>query len=143
MYMLKKLDVTFNKKDKISIKNDIINQIKIITSDDKSIFFKIKKNHVFGFNESNAKDFIHNKFITKFFEKEDKDEDNEKQSITLTPIELDFFCDGNKQDFDKFDDKKRFYLISLIFKKLIDEFGLDSEEEYYAFYKNIFYKFSK
>lgn len=135
--MLKDFNIDFIEKDKINEKNNVLDEIKLLTEDENSLIFRIRNKKVYVFENQEKDSFYHT--LINLFETE-----NEESVITLLPVDFNlYYKDMKKEELENLNPKKRFYLLSIIFKKLIDKIGRESSDEYYFLSKNTFYKLYK
>lgn len=135
--MLKDFNIDFIEKDKINEKNNVLDEIKLLTEDENSLIFRIRNKKVYVFENKEKDSFYHT--LINLFETE-----NEESVITLLPVDFNlYYKDMKKEELENLNPKKRFYLLSIIFKKLIDKIGRESSDEYYFLSKNTFYKLYK
>lgn len=135
--MLKDFNIDFIEKDKINEKNNVLDEIKLLTEDENSLIFRIRNKKVCVFENQEKDSFYHT--LINLFETE-----NEESVITLLPVDFSlYYKDMKKEELENLNPKKRFYLLSIIFKKLIDKIGRESSDEYYFLSKNTFYKLYK
>lgn len=135
--MLKDFNIDFIEKDKINEKNNVLDEIKLLTEDENSLIFRIRNKKVYVFENQEKDSFYHT--LINLFETE-----NEESVITLLPVDFNlYYKDMKKEELENLNPKKRFYLLSIIFKKLIDKIGMESSDEYYFLSKNTFYKLYK